>query len=611
MPKSQSHLSLITFLGILVFVALACNMPTDSQEPPPAVEAEINRGSLTLGDPQMVMEQSIGPDGGRITVEGSGTPIDGLTIEIPPGAYASETNFSISYQETLDHSFGPDFNPQTPLIEIDNGGVYADQFLRIKIPMQIAEDAFAMAFIYDAQAGQLEGLPVLAKDGESIIVATRHFSKLIASMIQSGELDGNIFSAYLHKVHNWQFVNNGSFVQPGGICAGMSLSALYAFEATSGSTLYEVYDNYNNQYIPTPGFHVDDTQALRLASIAQALEVVERNPELLDSLSMQHENPYLAYLSFSYAMMVTGEPQLLVANSSSDKIGHAVIVYGKVEDTFYISDPNDPINARTLQYNRGANSFSDYVAGGSAKDSKKYNFSQIYYVPKSSAIDWGRLGALWGQFQAGNLSGEGYFPAYRLIAEIEVEEGKNYTQPLQPGFRTPAEKIKVHFEPVGFSGRVTIYQADAEAFGSIDGTRVETLELQEGDNWFGFEVEAQSGSSYTWVDFQWINIIRGKITDFSGQWTGGSCGEGSEFPYQWSVSLLQDEQGKINGTIRFHDCENGYVVYAVSGQALEDQDYVDLSGVKNSGSGEIFDGAADQVSFTFTPGFAPNPDLSR
>ena len=81
-------------------------------------------------------------------------------------------------------------------------------------------------------------------------------------------------------------------------------------------------------------------------------------------------------------------------------------------------------------------------------------------------------------------------------AEIEVKDGESYTLPLQPGFRTPVEKIKIHFEPVGFSGRATIYQANTTGFGSVDGSRVETIELQEGDNWYGFEVEAQTGDGY-------------------------------------------------------------------------------------------------------------------
>lgn len=609
MLRLQRYLFLVTFVGVLIFVSLACNMPTKNEEIP-SIEGEINTGSLTLGESKMIMTQTVGPEGGEIIIDASDSPLHGLAIEIPAGAYPADTSFSISFQETIDHSFGADFNPQTPLIQINNGGVYAEKFLSLKIPIQVAVNNFAMAFIYDEQAGQLEGLPVLAQDAESITVATRHFSKLIVSMIESEALDGNFFSAYMHRNHNWQFANNGSYVEPSGICAGMSLSALYAFDATGGSTLFEVYDNYNNQFKPTPGFHIDDTQALRLASIAQKLEVVESNPALTDSLTIQSTNPYLTYLSFSYALLVTGRPQLLVANSPNDRTGHAVILYGKVEDTFYISDPNDPVNARTLQFNRDTNTFSDYIAGGSAKDTKKYRFSQIYYVPKTSAIDWGRLGTYWGQFQAGNLSGDGYFPAYRLIAEIEVENGENYTLPLEPGFRTPAEKIKVHFEPVGFSGRATLYDDHTDSFGSIDGSRVEMLELEEGDNWYGFEVEAKSDNGYTWVDFQWINIYQG--ISFDGTWfSSEDCGGESEFPYTWSVALGQDVTGKVNGTIRFHDCEHGYVVYSVNGQVVDDQEYIELSGFKNSGSGEIFEGAAAEVIFTFTPGFAPNPNLSR
>jgi len=88
------------------------------------------------------------------------------------------------------------------------------------------------------------------------------------------------------------------------------------------------------------------------------------------------------------------------------------------------------------------------------------------------------------------------------------------------------------------------------------------------------------------------------------------CGEESEFPYTWTVALHQDDEAKVTGAIRFHKCDGGYVVYSVIGQAVPDQEYIELSGMKVSGAGDLFDNSApDEQQLVFTPGVVPSPNL--
>jgi len=134
------------------------------------------------------------------------------------------------------------------------------------------------------------------------------------------------------------------------------------------------------------------------------------------------------------------------------------------------------------------------------------------------------------------------------------------------------------------------------------------LKLEEGDNWYGFLIDGNPGKN-NWIDFQWINIYRG--ISFDGTWfSTEDCDEESEFPYTWTVALHQDDEARVTGTMRFHKCDGGYVVYSVTGQAVPDQEYIVLTGTKVSGAGNLFESASpNEQQFTFTPGFAPSPNL--
>jgi len=65
----------------------------------------------------------------------------------------------------------------------------------------------------------------VAQDAGSITLATRHFSKFFISAIDLNLLDQDIDSGYQPGVDDWQFVNNGSFIEKGGHCAGQSVSS--------------------------------------------------------------------------------------------------------------------------------------------------------------------------------------------------------------------------------------------------------------------------------------------------------------------------------------------------------------------------------------------------
>jgi hypothetical protein len=104
------------------------------------------------------------------------------------------------------------------------------------------------------------------------------------------------------------------------------------------------------------------------------------------------------------------------------------------------------------------------------------------------------------------------------------------------------------------------------------------------------------------------------VTDkvFNDTFTGPAiCGEKEEYPYGWSVSLIQDDDGNVAGTIRFHACPNGgQAVYRVVGEvSAEMPDTIILQGTKREGWGTLDGTTPEQQQFTFTIGLPPSPNF--
>jgi hypothetical protein len=96
------------------------------------------------------------------------------------------------------------------MIYVDNGGVESNELMYIRVPVTVPAGDFAMGFIYDATTKQLEGMPLIATDPDSIIVGTRHFSNFFISMISETLLNTDIDSGFRPGVDDWQFTNYGS-----------------------------------------------------------------------------------------------------------------------------------------------------------------------------------------------------------------------------------------------------------------------------------------------------------------------------------------------------------------------------------------------------------------
>ena len=415
-------------------------------------------GSLSLGDPQVLAVESVGNQGGQIRIEPADSELNGMLIDVPQDAYPGEIIFTVGETPILSHTFGEDFTPASPLITIDNGQVFANQPLLVTIPIQKTDDEFAMGFYYDWEAGTLEGIPFISQSNQEIVLYTAHFSNIVVSKIQTGRIVDEIDTGFTPGVDDFQMPNHGSFIAPGGHCAGQSIAAMYYYNniKTHGQLrvsqqvpLWGRFDNETHitEAQTTPNLPWDDASVIRLSS---ALQVRKRwnepyeGPARIGSpeadLMMYHwdvaYNDEMTFYAFAYTMQLTQQPQFIyIAQSEAIDLqpgqttlgAHAMIAY-KIEDhKIFIADPNFPgKSSRYIELERKVGQdpvFKPYKSGLNAEDTSLL-FDEIGYYGLSALIDDRVASHYWQEVISGSVVAQDLFPDDIQI-EVAVDRDEN------------------------------------------------------------------------------------------------------------------------------------------------------------------------------------------
>ena len=236
---------LLCLCAIVLFTVASAGCGGGGGDTPAGTEPGLT-GSITLEKSAKAGETTMSPEGGHLAIAAPGTSVDGLTLDVPANAYAEETHFTVSYAPVKEHSFGDDFTPISPMISIDNGDALAAEPIELTIPVTVPEGEFAMAFYYDDDAGTLEGLPLVTSDATSVTVVTRHFSNIIVSATGQDLAAVSADSGFRPGVDDWQFTNNGSYIEQGGHCSGQSMSAMWYYIAKPDGPNAHLYGRYDN-----------------------------------------------------------------------------------------------------------------------------------------------------------------------------------------------------------------------------------------------------------------------------------------------------------------------------------------------------------------------------
>jgi len=468
-------------------------------------------GTLSTGATTPLASTTVSPAGGSLVIQKPGDPLDGLEIQVPPGSYPDSRNFEVSSAPVDGHTFGEYFTPATPLISIENGGDYSEEFMTVRIPVEIPPDHFAMAFYYDETTGALEGIPFNDMDEQSITIVTRHFCTLLVSIINNTVLDdlmkGDIDSHFRPGVDDWQFTNYGSYIAKGGHCAGQCLSALWYFcEQPDGKdlTLNGRYDKNGRQPF-TPDFWEDDSYGYRLAStIQEDINWGSFENKLMENLAGKDDE--LTYKAFAYGIQLTGEPQEVGIFSSAGG-GHDMICYRVHNNSLYIADPNYPGNTeRRIEFSNGR--FKPYNSGANAAEIAAGNgkaYETIEYCAKSATVKWSTIGARWNEFKAGTI-GNDRFPQYNVV--VVRDDGKE--EALVDGYESDQKKIKLTVKG-NFPIAIAVYRNGTK----IDRDANGKYELEDGNNEIGIAIWGDVNNNpqsrrWRYVDFKYFNIQHGE-----------------------------------------------------------------------------------------------------
>lgn len=379
-----------------------------------------------------------------------------------------------------------------------------------------------MAFYYDSKTGRLEGMPLLAEDANSLTIQTRHFSDSVCLAIPEQKLKdaltaGGIHTGFTPRVDDWQIPNYGSFITPGGNCAGVSISELLYFDQVIAKTNAPNARHLNGLYNGHDALiWQDDNLAFRLVSTVQhdyqmeaSIRPPDNNKNLPAEISNILHNDKTVFNAFAFAMMITGQPQLIGVNGHNDQtkktFNHEMLAYGVTDKGILVNDPNDRAGHLVPFADNELGSFDDSTAV----------FDDFYYDARGALVPLDKVESRFNELGAGTI-GNDNFPTYTLT--LTDDKGnktdlKSYDLNNSLAVNTPKVTIQVS------SSRpltISLYDGNNKSWLAKDSrgnpllSQTATFNVQGGNNPLGIFIEGDNQvpkpGSYSYVDFKWVNL---------------------------------------------------------------------------------------------------------
>jgi hypothetical protein len=452
------------------------------------------------------------------------TLINGTKFIVPSAAFSGSKSFTVSYAPVTSHKLGANFNPITPMIQVETDLLYADSLISVEIPIKLPAGHFAMGFLYNEVSGKIEGMPLEFLDSNRIVISTRHFATssvsgipnprrsntnnrglfLIASM-QESALNGQpiVNTGFKVGTDNWEFPNYGSFVAKGGHCTGQCLAAMWYYYEKKLMGAPAAY----NQFQMVDKIWQDNSKGYRFSStVHKDIKWDAYAQSFFADLPISDLNTLRC---FAYSMLITGEPQEIGIYGAGG--GHSIIAY-KVDmgvGEITLSDPNFPTEIRKIVYNSGSNSFAPYNGAQSAGD-EPVIYNKIKYFGKSACYDWALMGQRWKEAEEGK-SGDVYFPGYKY----EYRDADGNWKVLESDLSIDADTIRIRggLNNQGaspFYPRMTIYDDKGNIKYNINLDTDVLVNLSPGANIYGFYFSAVppggANTDLQYVDFKWLTI---------------------------------------------------------------------------------------------------------
>jgi hypothetical protein len=450
--------------------------------------------------------------GSATLVPGTMTKVSGLTtvqsLEISTRA-GSPTKIEVT--ETAKPEASALVQPLTGLIGIEGLEAMAATPIEVRVNVRVPKDTFAMGFIFDRNSGRFEGMPLQELAEDHVTVFSRHFCEFLILKIPIADLPEEVDSGFRPGTDDWEFTNYGSYIEPGGHCAGQAISAMYYFvtQRQKGNVpqLYAMWDNPGNDWA-TPTIGTDNERGYALASMVQhAIDWDSFANGFWWNLSPGDLNTYRAFV---FAMWITGEPQAI--GIYRDGGGHALVAWKCAYRSIHVADPNYPGNdTRWINFNSISNRFDPYYSGPTAADLGRA-YPTILYYGKTTMVDWNQVGTLWEQAKTGTIGSNDFpFVTLTIINDDKTVAGI-VTNSMTGGIKTiPITGSTFAFGGLGWD-RLDAYKPDGSGWEVHNGWFTAEGET----NRVGLDLTAKvivgTNSTYKWVGFQWLDITHAQVT---------------------------------------------------------------------------------------------------
>ena len=510
--KKNTLYCMLIILGLIVFLISSCSKDNVTPDP--------DSGKIKTDQSVFVGKKTIPVSGGQFDINGTTTPIEGLSILVPNNAYTTEKEFSVSYANITSHSLGQYFNPISPLIEISNGGDYADKLITLKIPVSSNPGYYRMVCYYDKVKGTVEGISIVKSDDQYIEVAVRHFSLIVITEVQKDILikGGGFHTDFDPNVNGWSFMNFGTYPEPKGICAGMSIGAAYHFKNFKALLNLNSYFENDQLWFRTSDFWEDDAKGLRFATAIHRTHSIfwdNGNTSITQMISSPEED---RFWNLIYAILIENQPQLIYLSSTKTDTAHMMIGFAYTINasnaTISVYDPNFSGLTKTIEYDLITKKFKPYIsaANATAVEQGYFNlYDKIAFVPLSTVMSNDEMNFLWQKVQ-NNTIGEGIFPPYKIFAVPKNTDFKKVE--LNTTDKTIQNYIpfdEFDFEVEGFDPS---YKVTKEAVSFYPGAGLErinpaqTIKMENTDTLIGLHLKAlPPNESYErWLGFNWFKI---------------------------------------------------------------------------------------------------------
>jgi hypothetical protein len=409
--------------------------------------------------------------GGTLTYSKPGDPLNGLTVTVPAGSYPTATQWTITADSSVAVKLPAGFSQVGPALVISNAQGYADSVLTLTVPMPVAANIAVAPFYFDPATGTLEGIPLVARTATSATLAARHFSGDLMAIPGSGvrssvraslrlgfgdvnivwvqvpdaQLVGTWTSGFQVGVDNWEFINYGDYIAPGGDCEGMSITEMYYYyfvRLGSGPPLYHQFDvSLSNPY--------DNVQGIRFAGSVQGdfsakwrSGVIQENQ--LDAAGAANGVSTVTLTStwILLTLQLTHQPVLMALFGPAG--AHAVVAYAATstgtETDVSFADPNYPSTPRTMTFVGGQ---LTPVTLATTANAPTDLFTTAYALGVSAEIPITSIASRWSDFLNKTSGSDRYPSQYTLEAFDSVNQVWNS---LTDTVRTTINAVKVRVQ---------------------------------------------------------------------------------------------------------------------------------------------------------------------